>query len=41
MNITEKRSVLHTALRSPKEEKIIVNGKNVVEEVHSVLEDIK
>lgn len=38
INSTEKRSVLHTALRLPKEEKLEVEGENVVEEVHAVLD---
>ena len=38
INITEKRAVLHTALRAPKEATILVDGKNVVPEVHAVLE---
>src|SRR5437879_5835962 len=38
INITEKRAVLHVALRAPKEESILVDGKNVVPEVHAVLD---
>jgi len=38
INITEKRAVLHVALRAPKEASIVVDGKNVVPEVHSVLD---
>ena len=38
INITEKRAVLHVALRAPKGASILVDGKNVVPEVHSVLE---
>jgi glucose-6-phosphate isomerase len=38
INITEKRAVLHTALRAPKEAVILVDGKNVVPEVHAVLD---
>ena len=38
INITEKRAVLHTALRAPKDGTILVDGKNVVPEVHAVLE---
>ena len=37
INITEKRAVLHVALRAPKDESIFVDGKNVVPEVHAVL----
>ena len=38
INITENRSVLHAALRAPREASILVNGKNVVPEVHTVLD---
>jgi glucose-6-phosphate isomerase len=38
INITEKRAVLHVALRAPKEATISVDGKNVVPEVHEVLD---
>jgi glucose-6-phosphate isomerase len=38
INITEKRAVLHVALRAPKGETIIVEGRNVVPEVHAVLD---
>jgi glucose-6-phosphate isomerase len=38
INITEKRAVLHVALRAPKDESISVDGKNVVPEVHAVLD---
>src|SRR6202161_234709 len=38
INITEKRAVLHVALRAPKGASIVVDGKNVVPEVHAVLE---
>ncbi len=38
INITENRAVLHTALRAPKDASIIVDGKNVVPEVHDVLD---
>src|ERR1700751_5753153 len=38
INITEKRAVLHTALRAPKNATILVDGKNVVPEVHAVLD---
>ncbi len=37
INITENRAVLHVALRAPKDETILVDGKNVVPEVHAVL----
>ncbi|CAJ1434746.1 unnamed protein product, partial [Effrenium voratum] len=41
INETEGRAVLHVALRAPKEESIQVDGKNVVPEVHQVLDSIK
>jgi glucose-6-phosphate isomerase len=38
INITEKRAVLHVALRAPKGASIVVDGTNVVPQVHAVLE---
>ena len=38
INITENRAVLHVALRAPKNTSIVVDGKNVVPDVHSVLD---
>jgi glucose-6-phosphate isomerase len=38
INITEKRAVLHVALRAPKDASIVVDGENVVPEVHAVLD---
>src|SRR5271155_911309 len=38
INITEKRAVLHVALRAPKGEAIFVDGQDVVPEVHAVLD---
>ena len=38
INITEKRAVLHVALRAPKEATIFVDGENVVPQVHAVLD---
>jgi glucose-6-phosphate isomerase len=38
INFTEKRSVLHVALRAPKGESILSDGENVVPEVHAVLD---
>jgi len=38
INITEGRAVLHTALRAPKGAVVNVDGKNVVPEVHEVLD---
>jgi glucose-6-phosphate isomerase len=38
INITENRAVLHVALRAPKTGTILVDGKNVVPDVHAVLD---
>jgi len=38
INITEKRAVLHTALRAPKGASVVVDGENVVPQVHAVLD---
>ncbi len=38
INVTENRSVLHTALRRPKGDVLMVDGVNVVEQVHEVLD---
>jgi glucose-6-phosphate isomerase len=38
INITENRAVLHVALRAPKDEKILVDGEDVVPGVHAVLD---
>jgi len=40
INRTENRSVLHVALRAQKEDKIVVDGVNVVDSVHAVLSKI-
>src|SRR5580692_736140 len=37
INVTENRAVLHIALRAPGNATIFVDGKNVVPEVHAVL----
>jgi len=37
INITENRAVLHTALRAPRGATIVVDGENVVPQVHAVL----
>jgi glucose-6-phosphate isomerase len=37
INVSENRSVLHVALRMPAAESLVVDGKNVVTEVHEVL----
>jgi glucose-6-phosphate isomerase len=38
INLTEKRAVLHTALRAPRDASIVVDGENVVPKVHAVLD---
>src|SRR5258705_10117332 len=38
INTTEKRAVLHVALRAPKGASIVVDGENVVRQVHIVLD---
>ncbi|MBN9388104.1 MAG: glucose-6-phosphate isomerase [Chloroflexi bacterium] len=38
INSTEKRAVLHVALRAPRDAEILVDGVNVVPEVHAVLD---
>ncbi|MGB6429328.1 MAG: glucose-6-phosphate isomerase [Candidatus Acidiferrales bacterium] len=38
INVTEKRAVLHVALRAPKGESIVLDGEDVVPEVHAVLD---
>ena len=40
INITEQRAVLHVALRAPRTEKIVVDGVDVVLEVHEVLDQM-
>ena len=38
INVTEGRSVLHVALRAPRGESIVVDGEDVVPQVHAVLD---
>lgn len=38
INVSENRAVLHVALRKPREESLIVDGVDVVAEVHEVLD---
>lgn len=38
INITEKRAALHVALRAPRGASIVVDGENVVPQVHAVLD---
>ncbi len=40
INVTEKRAVLHVALRAPKGQSIEVDGKEVVTQVHVVLDQM-
>jgi len=40
INLTENRAVLHVALRAPKGASILVDGKDVVPEVHAVLDKL-
>jgi glucose-6-phosphate isomerase len=38
INVSENRAVLHVALRAPQGQKIVVDGRDVVPEVHAILE---
>jgi len=38
INVTEKRAVLHVALRAPKNQSIVTGGEDVVPHVHAVLD---
>jgi len=38
INVTEKRAVLHVALRAPQGASILVDGENVVPKVHAILD---
>ena len=40
INVTEKRAVLHVALRAPRNASIMVDGENVVPKVHAVLDQM-
>jgi glucose-6-phosphate isomerase len=40
INVTEKRAVLHVALRAPEGTSIFVDGENVVPQVHAVLKEM-
>src|SRR3954469_12520880 len=40
INVTENRAVLHVALRAPRNARIEVDGKNVVPDVHAVLDEM-
>ncbi len=41
INVTENRAVLHVALRAPKSRSIVLDGTDVVKEVHQVLDQIR
>jgi len=41
INLTEGRAVLHVALRAPRNASIVVDGKNVVPDVHAVLDKME
>lgn len=41
INTSENRAVLHTALRRPKTDSVIVNGQNVIPGIHDVLSRMK
>jgi glucose-6-phosphate isomerase len=40
INLTEDRAALHVALRAPRGERILVDGRDVVPEVHAVLDQM-
>ncbi|GAA1435764.1 glucose-6-phosphate isomerase [Microlunatus lacustris] len=40
INVTENRSVLHTALRRPRGDSLVVDGTDVVPQVHEVLDKV-
>ena len=40
INVTENRAVLHVALRTPRGRSILVDGKDVVPDVHAVLDSM-
>jgi len=41
INVTENRAVLHTALRNPNRSGLVVDGQNILEDVHEVLDRMK
>ena len=41
INTSEARAVLHTALRSPRERTVLVDGKNIIPDVHRVLDHMR
>ncbi len=40
INVTENRSVLHTALRRPKEDELLLDGRNIIADVHETLDSL-
>ena len=40
INVTEDRAVLHTALRAPRDASLIVDGVDVIPQVHEVLDKV-
>ena len=38
INVTENRAVLHVALRAPRDTSVVLDGENVVPQVHAVLD---
>ncbi len=40
INVTEQRAVLHVALRAPRDARILVDGHNVIPDVHQVLDQM-
>jgi len=41
INVTENRPVLHVALRMPRETSLVVDGKDVILDIHKVLDHMK
>ena len=41
INLTEDRAVLHTALRAPRDTTLVVDGQDVMPEVHAVLDHMR
>lgn len=41
INETEKRAVLHTALRAPESAKVLVDGKNIMSQIHEAKKKIE
>lgn len=41
INTSEARAVLHTALRSPRNRTVLVDGKNIIPDVHRVLDHMR